>query len=701
MAQTLSQKIKGLYTFPNNFSEVPDGALSLAQNITIDRPSIAETRRGRMKYGTAIQINPVNGIRQLMEYQNTKLINYTNTLAYDSDGDGTWVPYTGTYTQPDADFRMRSIHANKNFYFTTNAGVYKLPAVLSQPTLAGVPRALGGEISLDPGTGFLPTGSQVAYRMTWVYTDINGNLLEGYPSERLVIGNNENGPISGLSITNEGFGYTDGSYPATALTGGSGSSATANILVSEGFVVACQLVSGGTGYQVGDVVTASLPAGNSFQANVIALNGAAANVDLVFYIPDGIDTTYTYRIYRSFTFQSTPDDNCYECIEGNCSPTDITNKFFSVEDDVPDELLGVALYTNPDQEQITQGNLQPPLAKDMATYYNFTFYANYTTKLDMFFSLLSAGGASGLQIGDTLDIGGVTYTAAAAEDPSSGSFLLYTISTPAINIANTVQSLIRVINTCPSNHIVYAHDASGTQSPGKIEIEARLVNQPIFYLNSSNPNVWNPIIPTTGNTVGPISTPQINGLAWSKLQQPEAVPALNSTTVGSAEAPIYRILALKDRMFIIKGDGVYVLTGTDPTSWVFTQFNVTQFIQGPESAVVLNDSVYMMSQQGCMTLSSQGTGLVSNPIQRTFLQLIQSPNFATTAFGVAYESENSYYIYTITNSGDTVATQAFKYNYLTSSWVTEVAYDQDNNVLGRTCGLVMVADNKLYLGGAG
>lgn len=701
MPQTLSQKIKGLFSYPNNFSEVPDGALSLAQNITIDRPSIAETRRGRKKFGDPLQINPVNGIRQLMEFQQTKLVNYTNFLAYDSDSAGTWINYTGNYTQPDTNFRMRSIHANKNFYFTTNKGIYKLQSITSQPILSGVSRALGGEISLDVGTGFLPTGSQVAYRMTWVYTDINGNLLEGYPSERLIISNNEAGPASTVQIVNSGFGYTDGSYANTALTGGSGSGATANIIVSSGFVISCTIVAQGTNYVIGDVLTASLPVGNSFQANVTALNGVSSNVNLTFYIPDGIDTTYTYRIYRTVTFQSTPDDNCFECLEGNVSGTDITNKFFSVTDSVPDALLGVALYTNPDQQSLQQGNLQPPLAKDMAYYYNYTFYANYTTKLDMFFSLLSVGGMSGLQIGDTITIGGVVYAASTVEDPTNGLFLLYTLSTPAINIANTCESLIRVINTCPSNSIVYAHDASGISSPGKIEIEARLVATPQFYLNSSKPNVWNPIIPTTGNTVGPISTPQLNGIAYSKLQQPEACPALNSLAVGSAEAPIYRILALKDRMFILKQDGVYVLTGTDPSSWVITQFNPTQFLQAPESAVVLNDNVYMISQQGCVTLSANGTGLVSNPIQRTFLQLIQSPNFATTTFGVAYEAEDAYLVYTITNAGDTVATQAFKYNYLTQSWTTEAAFDQSNNALGRTCGLVMQADGKLYLGGVG
>ena len=46
MSQSLNIKLRGLYTFPNDFSAIPDGALSLADNIVIDRDSIAEPRRG-------------------------------------------------------------------------------------------------------------------------------------------------------------------------------------------------------------------------------------------------------------------------------------------------------------------------------------------------------------------------------------------------------------------------------------------------------------------------------------------------------------------------------------------------------------------------------------------------------------------------------------------------------------------------------
>lgn len=60
------------------------------------------------------------------------------------------------------------------------------------------------------------------------------------------------------AITSPGASYVTGSYTGVALTGGSGSGATADITVDgTGAVTAVTLVSGGVGYQVGDALSAS------------------------------------------------------------------------------------------------------------------------------------------------------------------------------------------------------------------------------------------------------------------------------------------------------------------------------------------------------------------------------------------------------------------------------------------------------------
>ena len=38
--QVLNLKVSGLYTNPNQFSEIPQGALSIAENVVIDKGSV-------------------------------------------------------------------------------------------------------------------------------------------------------------------------------------------------------------------------------------------------------------------------------------------------------------------------------------------------------------------------------------------------------------------------------------------------------------------------------------------------------------------------------------------------------------------------------------------------------------------------------------------------------------------------------------
>lgn len=82
------------------------------------------------------------------------------------------------------------------------------------------------------------------------------------------------GSISLITAINGGSNYTLGSYPAFPLTGGSGSGATANIVVSNpgGSVSAFTLVNPGTGYSPGDQLSATLPGGSGFLSYVSAVN---------------------------------------------------------------------------------------------------------------------------------------------------------------------------------------------------------------------------------------------------------------------------------------------------------------------------------------------------------------------------------------------------------------------------------------------
>ena len=79
---------------------------------------------------------------------------------------------------------------------------------------------------------------------------------------------NYTGGLFDGSITNAGSGYDDDTYYYIELTGGSGTGATANIVVQDGEVVSVVIDNRGYGYLDDDVLTASLPSGSDFEFTV-------------------------------------------------------------------------------------------------------------------------------------------------------------------------------------------------------------------------------------------------------------------------------------------------------------------------------------------------------------------------------------------------------------------------------------------------
>ena len=75
------------------------------------------------------------------------------------------------------------------------------------------------------------------------------------------------GAINTVSFSG-GTSYADGTYPYISLTGGSGSGATATIVVSGGTVTSVTIDAQGAGYAVGDILSATIPGGAGFTATV-------------------------------------------------------------------------------------------------------------------------------------------------------------------------------------------------------------------------------------------------------------------------------------------------------------------------------------------------------------------------------------------------------------------------------------------------
>lgn len=615
--QVLNLKIAGLYTNPNQFSEIPEGALIQADNIQIDKGSVAEPRRGQYKYAQ-MPASYTGKIDALFEYDDTLISSYNNKLAYDN-GSGNFTEYSGTYSAQSG-YRIKSTKANKNFYFTTTANIKKISSLTDEPISSGVPKALDAVLFTTGSSGFLPHDNAVCYRFVWGYKDANDNLLLGSPSGRNTIS------------------YT---------TGGTGTS---------------------------------------------------RNISITLYIPDDIQAGYFYQAYRSATVASSiePSDDLQLVYEGIITSGDISTGYITFTDITPSDLRGAALYTNPTQEGILQSNEEPPCAIDICTYKNMTFYANTKSKQNIYITLISVSATpsspstTSLVYDDTITINSIVYTAKSSETSASGYFKLTSggTGTDASNIADTAKSLVKIINLRQSDLSAYYVSGYG-ELPGKILIIANdfLVSQ--FYIISSKTTCWNPTLQSSGTSNSSTNDINPNRIYFSKIQQPESVPILNYVEAGTATDPIYRIIPLRDSVFVLKANAVYRIIGEDPNSLRISLYDNTVSLISIESAVEMNNQIYCYTDQGIATISDSGIQIISRPIEDQTQQSELLSDFNTLSFGVGYEVDRKYLFYCKKIETNTYPTQAYVFNFFTNAWTKFINT--------RTCGITY--NNKLFMGG--
>jgi len=180
-----------------------------------------------------------------------------------------------------------------------------------------------------------------------------------------------------------------------------------------------------------------------------------------------------------------------------------------------------------------------------------------------------------------------------------------------------------------------------------------------------------------------------NRIYYSKLLQPEAVPIGNFLDVGSRDFPIERILALRDTLFVLKTDGVYMLTGFGAPFAVRILDNTSKII-APDSAVVLNNQIFCLTDDGIASITESGISIISRPIEDRILDVTKETfDFRLNTFAVPYDNDKSYLLWLPSAPEDEVSKQAYRYNYYEKTWTrwTNPA----------TAGIVS-SENILYLG---
>lgn len=514
--------------------------------------------------------------------------------------------------------------------------------------------------SLGNSIGIVYTGGATAgAEVVTVAGNIINVQIQGGTSTATQVANAINASPAALGVLN-----------VTVITGS----------MSQSTMSPAYLNGGSTAAQIAAAIGASGSASALVKASV---SGGSANFQLAPFGPTNLSG-------GSVTLE-TPDDSCQLVYEANPTSGEISSASITVVDDTPDSLRGAALYTNATQQGILQANNVPPYCLDMCLFETCMFYGNVQTPQQAFLTILSVGGSGGIQLGDTLTISGTTYTAGSSENVSTLTYQLFTSGSPAQNINNTSLSLIRVINRNTTNTSVYAYYLSSTNSlPGQLSIQSRILGGSAFYMTSSNGAPFSPALPTSGTSQGSTNNTYLNGLMYSKGGQPEAVPNQNLLFVGSASKPIRRIIPVRNSLFIFKDDGVFRCTGVAGNFSIDT-IDTTIILLAPESAVSLSNQIFCLTTQGVVSVSDNGGPVLSRPIEDQLL-VLEGSGLSTLqqySFGVSYESERQYVLWTISAAQDTFGTQALIYNTFTKTWTRSTRQ--------QSSGIILTADNKMYV----
>lgn len=688
--QSVKMSLKGLYTTPSDLSGVPDGAMERADNIVIDSEDKAKPRRGVDDYGATFGASSTVRAKKIFFFGSTVFVHHGSTLSYSSGVGLAFTAYTGSFTEPASGQNITTAQINKNLYFATSTGVKKIDSLALQPKDVGVPKAIHCDASLNAGaSGFLTIGYSVAYRVVWAYKDANNNLILGAPSQVIIVT----------------------SPPATATK---------------------------------------------------------KNVDFIIYIPTGITSSHFVQIYRSTqTSVATPSLELALVYEKVPTAAEITAKVMGTVTDIADDTIrGAFLYTSPSLGGSVVANDQPPLANVIGRFKSYLMYLNTISKYRIQISLLGTGATGAtLKVDDYLIIGGITYTAKAAENVGARQFkVTATSGLPSEDIRLTCLSLCKVINqdTTATFYGFYLSDALTT--PGLLLFEERLIgsttgfgvyasvlgafspsnlNQGQAFTAQTGANTITPAtsIPGDGDTVilitntaggltlaivyfvinptgttfqvsltkagsavtissngagtliMPISAKNevsLNRVYYSKTDQPEACPLLNYREVGAADKKVLIAMQLRESFIVLKEDGCFRISQDAP--FQIDLIDSTQQLIGPDTAVVLNNSIYALTTQGIIVITEGGAQVIDLPIEADILALFGSAIAAirAVAFAVAYETDRKYVLWLPSASTDTFCQSAIVYNTFTKAWTKWT--------LSKTCGIVNPTTDRMLLG---
>lgn len=616
----------GLMTTPNPYGVYPEGALSDATNAVMRAPGRVSAAPAGTNYITIVGASTTELIYVLAPLDNGHVLSLTwdgsfwrfyEGVAGSAQNNGAPVLQSSVPAQ-FSDSRVGWTRSRDRALFNSNYGVqvcdFMQPASLAQRSLriAGLrqPRCVI-QIHFAASTTAIPTNVMVAYTAIITREYADGYILKSVPG------------------------------PPSKMLNDSGATRTYDI-----FIGLSQTGIAALDIQAGDFVE--------------------------LYRTDGLATTSVTADPGS-TFKQVQKHKITvaEAASGNVTLTDnqqLVAPFYTTP--------GEELYTNPYQEGANNANRQPDVCKAIATFKSFTFYGNLTERAQWVFQVpaginseavnlagnpkrqygigsrtvvgtvtlgsptitaVNAANLVGIQVGQMLNavagpfpfgtqvtaVGATTITMGANATAGAASIVLNDVIELNGN-ANALLSLDSLFNFYSeiTTSVTFSHNTDG-DTPGAV-----IVIEPPSPAGVSPPNQTVTIRATNGANFSPPvpeytaavqtfnPTPRPNLLRWSKDSEPEHVPSINETFVGSGQ--IIAMVATKDALWIACTDGIYRLSG-DGGQWRVDTVAPSCILCAPRCMVNLRETVFAYTNLGFGAITDSGFVPISDKILRSSL----------------------------------------------------------------------------------
>lgn len=165
-----------------------------------------------------------------------------------------------------------------------------------------------------------------------------------------------------------------------------------------------------------------------------------------------------------------------------------------------------------------------------------------------------------------------------------------------------------------------------------------------------------------------------NRLAWSKVEEPEAVRLLAFADVGTRHASILALTPLADALLVWTTRGLYRVTGSPPDGWRIDPLDDRIRLLHPECTTVCRGICYAWTDRGMVAVASEGSiEIVSGPIgpalrdaQRLLYEGITGDNRGF--YVCSHERRGLVFLALASAAGQTTAAEWYVYHVGPRTW---------------------------------